>query len=100
MIDDLLAGGVDDAHAPCFVKMVGSDAGDGIRGDQDPEVAFGGAVDGGTGAIGVVAAGKDHRQGHVKITACAGFVTLSDELWNTAALVFPAQSTLSLKCSL
>jgi hypothetical protein len=29
-----------------------------------------------------------------------GFVTLSDELWNTAALVFPAQSTLSLKCSL
>ena len=39
-------------------------------------------------------------QGHVKITACAEFVTLSDELWNTAALVFPAQSTLSLKCSL
>jgi len=40
------------------------------------------------------------RQGHVKITACAELVTISDELWNTAALVFPTQSTLSLKCSL
>ncbi len=36
-------------------------------------------------------------QGHVKITTCAEPVALSDELWNTAALVFPAQSALSLK---
>jgi len=46
------------------------------------------------------AKGMVWTQGHVKITACAGFVILSDELWNTATLVFPAQSTLSLKCSL
>jgi len=44
--------------------------------------------------------GPPGHQGHVKITACAELVALSDELWNTAALVFPAQSTLSLKCSL
>ena len=40
------------------------------------------------------------RQGHVKIAACAEIVTLSDELWNTAAPERPAQGTLSLKFGL
>jgi len=39
-------------------------------------------------------------QGHVKITACAELITVSSELWNTAAPECPAQSTFSLKCSL
>ena len=44
--------------------------------------------------------GRPHSQGHVKITACTELVTLSGELWNTAAPECPAQEYALLKCSL
>jgi hypothetical protein len=51
-------------------------------------------------ALGGLGDGGGVEQGHGKIAVCVELVTLSDELWNTAAPACPAQSTLSLKCSL